>query len=133
MEQSGGGGGGTGEGFDVARNGDARIALIGFPSVGKSSLLNEMTTTESEAAGYGTFQQSPFPLSCKKTSLLTNSCVCYMTSRSQQRIHNPDLYSWRATLQRIQDTGPRFAVGQYIYSIRSIAHCYLILTSARFV
>jgi hypothetical protein len=51
METSGGGGGG-GEGFDVARNGDARIALIGFPSVGKSSLLSELTSTESEAAGY---------------------------------------------------------------------------------
>ena len=34
LEQSGGGGGGGGgEGFDVARNGDARVALIGFPSV----------------------------------------------------------------------------------------------------
>ena len=54
IEQAGGGGaGGPGEGFDVARNGDARVALIGFPSVGKSSLLNEMTSTESEAAGYG--------------------------------------------------------------------------------
>ena len=29
LEQSGGGGGG-GEGFDVARNGDARVALIGY-------------------------------------------------------------------------------------------------------
>ena len=65
MEQSGGGGGGgPGEGFDVARNGDARVALIGFPSVGKSSLLNQMTTTESEAAGYGTFERSPCPLFC---------------------------------------------------------------------
>jgi ribosome-interacting GTPase 1 len=52
MEQSGGGGGGVGEGFDVARNGDARIALIGFPSVGKSSLLSQLTNTESEAASY---------------------------------------------------------------------------------
>jgi len=52
IEQSGGGGGGTGEGFDVARNGDARVALIGFPSVGKSSLLNQLTATESQAAGY---------------------------------------------------------------------------------
>lgn len=53
LEQSGGGGGsGGGEGFDVARNGDARVALIGFPSVGKSSLLGALTSTESEAAAY---------------------------------------------------------------------------------
>lgn len=27
--------GGKGEGFDVMKSGDARVALIGFPSVGK--------------------------------------------------------------------------------------------------
>ena len=53
IEQSGGNAsGGTAEGFAVARNGDARVALIGFPSVGKSSLLNTLTATESEAANY---------------------------------------------------------------------------------
>jgi ribosome-interacting GTPase 1 len=52
VEQSGGSGGGGAEGFSVARNGDARVALIGFPSVGKSSLLSTLTSTESVAAGY---------------------------------------------------------------------------------
>ncbi|KAB7506931.1 Developmentally-regulated GTP-binding protein 2 [Armadillidium nasatum] len=41
-----------GEGFDVMKSGDARIALIGFPSVGKSTLLSTLTNTHSEAASY---------------------------------------------------------------------------------
>jgi len=41
-----------GEGFDVQKHGSARIAMIGFPSVGKSSLLNLVTEQESEAAAY---------------------------------------------------------------------------------
>ncbi|MES1917605.1 MAG: Developmentally-regulated GTP-binding protein 2, partial [Cercozoa sp. M6MM] len=44
--------GGKGEGFDVTKAGHARVALVGFPSVGKSSLLAELTGTESEAAAY---------------------------------------------------------------------------------
>jgi len=41
-----------GEGFDVMKSGDARVALIGFPSVGKSTLLSTLTNTCSEAANY---------------------------------------------------------------------------------
>lgn len=41
-----------GEGFDVRRSGDVRCALIGFPSVGKSSFLSTVTETKSEAASY---------------------------------------------------------------------------------
>ena len=52
QEKQGSSGGGGGDGFACARSGDGRVALIGFPSVGKSSLLSTLTTTESEAAGY---------------------------------------------------------------------------------
>ncbi|KAG6590754.1 putative GTP-binding protein [Phytophthora cinnamomi] len=40
--------GGGGEGFDVAKSGDGRVALIGFPSVGKSTMLSQLTETQSE-------------------------------------------------------------------------------------
>lgn len=42
----------AGEGFEVEKHGHARVAMIGFPSVGKSSMLNVLTETESEAASY---------------------------------------------------------------------------------
>ena len=52
IEPTGKGGAGKGEGFDVMKSGDARVALIGFPSVGKSTLLSTLTTTESAVAAY---------------------------------------------------------------------------------
>eukprot|EP01036_Dinobryon_divergens_P032914 gene32914-42599_t len=52
MPAPGSGGGGDGTGFAVAKSGDGRVALIGFPSVGKSSLLNAVTDTKSETAAY---------------------------------------------------------------------------------
>ncbi|KAI5478510.1 developmentally regulated GTP-binding protein 2 [Pseudohyphozyma bogoriensis] len=41
-----------GEGFDVSKAGYGRVALIGFPSVGKSTLLSKLTGTESSVAAY---------------------------------------------------------------------------------
>lgn len=51
LEPSGGGGGG-GVGFDVARTGVASVGFIGFPSVGKSTLMSRLTGQHSEAAAY---------------------------------------------------------------------------------
>ena len=67
LEPAPGAGAGAGTGFDVSKSGDARIALVGFPSVGKVSLLprerkylanlqstflSKITKTRSEVAAY---------------------------------------------------------------------------------
>jgi len=45
---------GGGKGFGIKKSGDAQVAFIGFPSVGKSSLLNLLTggKTDSKVAAY---------------------------------------------------------------------------------
>ncbi|KAL5508250.1 RBG1 [Sanghuangporus vaninii] len=50
LAPSGGGGGGGGIGFDVARTGVASVGFVGFPSVGKSTLMSKLTGTHSEVS-----------------------------------------------------------------------------------
>lgn len=47
-----GGGGATEVGFDVAKTGVASIGFVGFPSVGKSTLMSKLTGTFSAVAEY---------------------------------------------------------------------------------
>eukprot|EP00792_Barthelona_sp_PAP020_P006010 TRINITY_DN2880_c0_g1_i1.p1 TRINITY_DN2880_c0_g1~~TRINITY_DN2880_c0_g1_i1.p1 ORF type:complete len:373 (+),score=100.71 TRINITY_DN2880_c0_g1_i1:45-1163(+) len=42
----------AGDGFEAPRSGDARVAMIGFPSVGKSTTLTELTAADSKTAEY---------------------------------------------------------------------------------
>lgn len=48
----GGGGKGRTEGYAVRRTGDGTIIIVGFPSVGKSTLLNKITNANSEIGAY---------------------------------------------------------------------------------
>ncbi|MDW7731096.1 MAG: GTP-binding protein [Methanolobus sp.] len=43
---------GGSEGYSVRKSGDATVTLVGFPSVGKSTLLNKITGANSEVGAY---------------------------------------------------------------------------------
>ncbi len=64
---------GGGGGFGIKKSGDAQVAFIGFPSVGKSSLLNLLTEdkTHSKVAAYDftTLKAIPGMISIEKANI----------------------------------------------------------------
>jgi small GTP-binding protein len=61
--------GDKGAGFDVEKHGHARVAMIGFPSVGKSTILSHFTETKSEIC-----ERDFTTLTCIPGTVYYNNC-----------------------------------------------------------
>ncbi|ERE87868.1 developmentally-regulated GTP-binding protein 1 [Cricetulus griseus] len=84
-------------GFDVAKTGDARIGFVGFPSVGKSTLLSNLAGVYSEVAAYefttlttvpGVIRYKGAKIQCPQSELDAETVKSIL---AEYKIHNADV------------------------------------------
>ena len=95
--------------FEVSKSGDARVAMIGFPSVGKSSLLTKLTSNESEvgAQEFTTLTAIPGKLEYKGAALR----LMVGSLRGRFRVDEKDIDTGRGAVLRALEPCVSHVVG----------------------
>ena len=90
-------------GFDVNKVGDARVGFVGFPSVGKSTLLTKLTGTYSEVSWRWSKHLLPFTLASfhsRTCSQPARASSTHLSTLSQPAaLHVAHHHPWLVALQ----------------------------------
>ncbi len=113
---------GGGHGYAIQKHGDATVAMVGFPSVGKSTLLNALTNAESEVGAYAftTIEVKPGMLQYRGANIQVLDVPGLIEGASAGRGRGREVLSVVRTADLLLFVLSPFEIGQYEHLQREL-------------